>query len=174
MAEVMGAHGIKGWVKTRPLLEEPLLLVGQSGLVLAPGPGMRQGARQPVTVLDLKRQGRGWIMQLSGISDRSDAEGLRGTVILGHAGMLPPLEADEFYWRDLEGLRVWSEESGVVTLLGEIDHLLETGANDVLVVRACEGSADDRERLIPWIWGDVVEAVDAEAGEVRVKWYVDA
>jgi len=54
-----------------------------------------------------------------------------------------------------------------------IDHLLETGANDVLVVRPCEGSMDDKERLIPWLVGDVVRTVDLEAGTVHVKWYTD-
>ena len=58
-------------------------------------------------------------------------------------------------------------------LLGEIDHLLETGANDVLVVRPCEGSMDDKERLIPWLVDEVVHSVDMDAGTVRVIWYTD-
>ena len=174
MAEVLGPHGIKGWVKLKPWLEDPTLLVGQNNLVMAPGPRMRPEPVLPLKVLQVRRQGRGWVMQISGITDRDAAEALRGKVVKGSGDMLPQLESDEFYWRDLEGLRVWNEESGVVTLLGEIDYLLETGANDVLVVRACDGSTDDRERLIPWLWGDVITKVDTAAGEVWVRWYVDA
>lgn len=174
MAELLGAHGIKGWIKVRPLLDDPMLLAGLEGLTMAPGAKTRREPEQPVAVIGLRRQGRGWVMQIAGICDRNDAESLRGRVICGTSDMLPQLEADEFYWRDLEGLRVWSEEAGVVNLLGEVDYLLETGANDVLVVRPCEGSADDRERLIPWVWGDVVTSVDVDEGEVRVRWYLDA
>ena len=47
---------------------------------------------------------------------------------------------------------------------------MATGANDVLVVRACEGSIDRRERLIPWLQGDVVRSVDLAAGRVEVAW----
>jgi 16S rRNA processing protein RimM len=68
---------------------------------------------------------------------------------------------------------VWCEAPEGLCLLGEIDHLLETGANDVLVVRPCEGSMDDKERLIPWLVDEVVHSVDMDAGTVRVIWYTD-
>ena len=58
-------------------------------------------------------------------------------------------------------------------LLGTIDYLLDTGANDVMVIKATEASIDDRERLIPWLVDSVVTRVDTEAGEVWVTWYVD-
>jgi 16S rRNA processing protein RimM len=49
-------------------------------------------------------------------------------------------------------------------LLGKVAYLLETGANDVLVVRG------DRETLIPYIVDDVIEDVDLVSGEIRVNW----
>jgi 16S rRNA processing protein RimM len=52
-----------------------------------------------------------------------------------------------------------------------VDHLLETGANDVLVLRPCEGSIDERERLIPYLPGDVVQEIDREAGRMTVSWH---
>jgi len=42
-----------------------------------------------------------------------------------------------------------------------------------LVVRPCEGSIDDRERLIPWLEDSVIERVDTETGDIRVVWFVD-
>jgi 16S rRNA processing protein RimM len=48
-----------------------------------------------------------------------------------------------------------------------VDHLLETGANDVLVVRG------DRERLIPFVQGQVVTLVDLEKRVIRVDWDPD-
>ena len=59
---------------------------------------------------------------------------------------------------------------GTTVLLGCVDHLMETGANDVLVVHACEGSLDQRERLIPWIPQQVILAVDRAQRELLVDW----
>jgi 16S rRNA processing protein RimM len=48
-----------------------------------------------------------------------------------------------------------------------VDHLLETGANDVLVVRG------ERERLIPWIMERTIRRVDPEQGRIVVDWDPD-
>ena len=76
---------------------------------------------------------------------------------------LPP-GADEYYWVDLEGLRV---ETVGGAPLGILDHVFATGANDVLVVRG------DRERMIPFVQPDVVTQVDFDAGVVTVDWDPD-
>jgi 16S rRNA processing protein RimM len=59
-------------------------------------------------------------------------------------------------------------------VLGQVDYLLDTGANDVLVVKATDDSVDDRERLIPWLVDSVVTKIDTESRSVWVSWYVDA
>ena len=66
-----------------------------------------------------------------------------------------------------------SDDKGVV-VLGQVDYLLDTGANDVLVVKATDDSVDDRERLIPWLVDSVVTKIDTESRSVWVSWYVDA
>jgi 16S rRNA processing protein RimM len=82
---------------------------------------------------------------------------------------LPDLTEDEYYWYQLQGLSVIDQ---LGQLLGTIDHLLETGANDVMVVKPCQGSLDDRERLLPYT-AQCVLAVDLDAGEMRVEWDAD-
>ncbi|HBO13126.1 MAG TPA: 16S rRNA processing protein RimM, partial [Halieaceae bacterium] len=88
---------------------------------------------------------------------------------------LPPLGDGEYYWHQLEGLEVWCQdregEAAGEQLLGRVAYLIETGANDVLVVRASPGSIDDRERLVPYLPGDVVKAVDLAAGRLTVDWF---
>ena len=74
---------------------------------------------------------------------------------------LPAPAEDEYYWHDLVGLRVKTTQG---MELGTVDHLIETGANDVLVVRG------ERERLIPFIRGQVVLQIDLAAGEIQVDW----
>jgi 16S rRNA processing protein RimM len=74
---------------------------------------------------------------------------------------LPALESGEYYWTDLQGLRVVNLE-GVE--LGVVSHLFETGANDVLVVRG------ERERLIPYTTGEAIQEVDLDHGQITVDW----
>ena len=68
---------------------------------------------------------------------------------------------------------MWCRDGDDRVLLGVVDHLLDTGANDVLVLEPCEGSIDDRQRLIPYLVDDVVIRVDTEAGVIEVDWFPD-
>jgi 16S rRNA processing protein RimM len=58
--------------------------------------------------------------------------------------------------------------------LGTVQRLLETGANDVLVVTPSEDSIDDRERLIPWLPDEVIKQVDLQERTIAVSWFIDA
>ena len=80
---------------------------------------------------------------------------------------LPDTEDDEYYWGDLIGLDVVNQSG---ERLGRVDRLLETGANDVLVVvDDAAGAEKPVERLIPFV-SAVVKDVDREAAVVRVEW----
>ena len=83
------------------------------------------------------------------------------------AAELPELEEGDYYWSQLEGLRVITKEG---ILLGKVSQIMETGANDVIVVRACEGSFDREERLIPYSPGTHVLNIDLEQQEMVVDW----
>jgi 16S rRNA processing protein RimM len=76
-------------------------------------------------------------------------------------GELPVAEEGEYYWVDLIGAEVVDAAGGP---LGTVRALLETGANDVLVV------AGEQERLIPFALGSVVLEVDVPGRRVRVDW----
>jgi 16S rRNA processing protein RimM len=88
-------------------------------------------------------------------------EAMHGQEIFVPRSALPPPSAGEFYWVDLEGLRVLNADGADY---GTVSHLFSTGANDVLVARG------DRERLIPFVEPDYVRSVDFEAGVVTVDW----
>jgi 16S rRNA processing protein RimM len=173
LAELQGVHGVRGWLKVRPCVEDPDLLVGAPALELTVGPGMRPAPAMAAEVTALRQQGRGWLLKLVDVDDRTRAESLRGWVLSGPASLLPEVPPGEYYWRDLVGLEVYNTEQQQVSLLGVVDHLLETGANDVLVVKPTTDSVDKRERLIPWSPGDVVTRVDLAGGTLHVEWYKD-
>lgn len=173
LADVVGVFGIKGWLKIKSYLEEPTILAELQGIELAPGPDMRPEPPRVVEVDAIQRQGKGLAVHLKGLDDRSDAEILRGFVLRIPADRFPEAGDNEFYWRDLVGMRVWCREGDATVLLGRVHHLLDTGSNDVLVVRPCEDSLDDRERLIPWLLDEVVTRVDRTENGIWVDWYVD-
>ena len=173
LADVVGVYGVKGWVKLRPRLEETALLTRLSGLYLA---GPASGVASPhasLTIESVKQQGKSLIAKFARIDDRTSAEALRGQEIRVPAANFPAPDAGDFYWRDLVGLTVWCREGDTRVLLGSVDRLLETGANDVLVVMPTEASVDDKEHLIPWIPDRVIVEVDLPGKTIEVNWYVD-
>ena len=77
------------------------------------------------------------------------------------------LDDGEYYWSQLETLLVYTESC---ELLGRVDHLIETGANDVLVVKGTDESIDRETRLIPYVPDQVIKQIDLNAGTMRVDW----
>jgi 16S rRNA processing protein RimM len=151
---VSAVHGIKGWVKvhswTRPM-----------EAILQYQPWLLGEEKRPVKIVDGRKQGKGLAVLLPGFDDREQAATLVGTQIFVRRDQLPPTGENEYYWSDLEGLEVKTTKG---ELLGRVEKLMETGANDVLVVRG------NREHLIPFIQGQYVTGVDLEDGYIEVDW----
>jgi len=129
---------------------------------------------QTLTVSRWRTQGKGLVVRLNEVLDRTTAEQMSGTALWMPRSQLPVAPENEYYWSDLIGLSVygWAEDGTTSVLLGEVAELFETGANDVIVVRACAGSADSEERLIPW-HTSTVRHVDLTARRMDVDWGVD-
>lgn len=161
----MGPHGLKGWIKvfshTDPLENigtyKPLLVKTDKGW-------------QPVLFEKFQKQGKGLVAKIKGCDDREATAAYAGLDIAIEKSQLPVLEQGDFYWSDLEGLKV---ETLAGELLGEVDHLFDTGANDVLVVKPVANSIDSEQRLIPYILDQVVMKVDLDAGVMQVDWDAD-
>ena len=121
-----------------------------------------------VEISECKSQGRGIVAKLKNVDTREQAEGLIGSTIFVHRSQLPELPNGEYYWQDLIGLQVMNTEQVV---LGSVTKMIETGANDVLVVQPPAGT-DQQEVLIPY-HDEFVINVDLAAGEMRVAWNRD-
>jgi len=156
IGEIGRAHGIRGWVwvnsYTRPL--EEIRRYRQWFVEDAAGGSW-------YAVKAVHRQPKGLVVQLEGIADRDGAEAITGSRVVVDAADLPPAGQDEYYWRDLIGCAVINTE-GVA--FGTVREMIETGANDVLVV---EG---DRERLIPFAPGEVIVSIDVADKRLTVDW----
>ncbi|MFH0935069.1 MAG: ribosome maturation factor RimM [Pseudomonadota bacterium] len=160
MGKIVAAQGILGWVKVQTfteyldsLLDYDIWYVGN------------EQAWQPLEVLEANvHGGKVVIAKLQGISDRTAAEGYKGQLIAVPRAELPQQEEGEYYWSDLIGLSVVNLEG---ESFGTVDSLLETGANDVLVVKGESG-----EKLIPFI-ASVIQQVSLKDKMIRVDWQAD-
>ena len=157
LARVSGLFGVRGWVKLHSYTEPRHGVLQYRDCFL-----LSEGRTEAARIEEGQRHGKAVIVRFAGIEDRDQAAGLVGLDIAVSREALPELEAGSYYWTDLEGLEV-RHQSGKV--LGTVDHLIETGANDVLVVRS-----GDRETLVPFVIERVVKAVDLEAGVIEVDW----
>ncbi|MBD9425232.1 ribosome maturation factor RimM [Pseudomonas sp. PDM15] len=164
LGKITSVHGVRGEVKIYSFTDPIDNLLDYSPWTLK-----REGEVKQVELVSGRLQGKVLVAKLKGLDDREVARTFAGFDICVPRALLPDLEDGEFYWHQLEGLKVIDLQG---QLLGRLDHLLETGANDVMVVKPCPGSLDDRERLLPYT-EQCVQQVDLAAGEMRVDWDAD-
>ena len=162
LGKLTSPHGIKGWLKvysyTNPM----------DSILEYPEWWVRQGETLTrMTEVQGSRQGKGLVVQLKGVDDRTAAEALAQADILMPKESLPELSDDEYYWHELEGLTVFTQSG---ERLGQVSYLFETGANDVMVVRGDNDAIDKRERLLPFLPDDVIVEISLEDGRMVVDW----
>ncbi len=159
VGRIVDAYGLKGQVKVRSFTERPESLLDYPDWILS-GAGFHSTCYH---VSNAQFDGRFVIASLIDVTDRNQALDLKGADIGIRKDALPQLAEGEFYWLDLIGMKVVNmrgEQLGVVT------QLLETGANDVLIV---EGKI---RSLLPYI-PQVVKNINEESGTIKVDWSED-
>ena len=165
VGKLMSPFGIKGWLKLYSHTQPIENIASYSPL------WMKQGDRwQPISLEHVQRHGKGLVAKIKGCDNRDQTPAFIGCELAIKRDQLPALEQGDYYWSQLEGLKVITTAG---EFLGVVDHLLETGSNDVLVVHPAAGSIDQEERLIPYLWEDVVTRVDLTSGEMTVDWDKD-
>lgn len=157
--KVIGAFGVRGWIKIYSYTAVP-------GNILRYLPWALdvRGLKTPVELVESALHSSVVVARLKGFDDRAQAETLKNARIYIPRNVFPELADGSFYWDDLIGLSV-STIAG--HQLGRVSRLMETGANDVMVVKG------DRERLIPFVMGAYVKAVDTVGGAITVDWDPD-
>ena len=159
VGKISGVFGIKGWVKVFSFTECRENILSYSPWLLK-----KDSETRLIAVIDGKLQGKAVVAQLDGVNDRDQAASFMGWDIYITPEQLPKVAKDEYYWSDLIGLNV---ETDLGVELGVVESLLETGANDVVIVKG------ERERVIPFLQGQTIIAIDLEAGRMVVDWDPD-
>ena len=179
LGRITGVYGVKGWVKVFSYTDPMEAIVDYSPWLIRPesrNPGRENRAEWTKVKLKAgKRHAKTVVAKLENCNDRDAAMAYIGTEIAIEEQQLEKLtEQDEYYWRDLIGLRVINQQ-GIA--LG-VKSLMETGANDVLVV-VSEADTDEGtkkktvERLIPWTMNNAIISVDMEQKVITVDWDPD-
>ena len=156
IGRIQATHGIRGQLRVVPFAGDASSISQLNKVLLK----SQAGAMEEFSVASAKMHGKKVILTLKSFDNINQVLHLVGREIYAERSALPELPPDEFYWSDLLGLQVETEEGEA---LGELVDIIETGANDVYVVKK-----DGREVLIPAL-DDVVLAVDLDQGTMTVS-----
>lgn len=165
LGKVGRVHGIKGWLRLNSFTSPPgnILSYAELHTELDNSPRL-------LRIDDSREQAKGLIVHFEGFDDPEAAKALTGCEIWVTSADLPALEDGSFYWHELQGLQVVNLQGQI---FGSVQRLMETGANDVLVVAATAESCDARERLIPFLPERVIVQVSLQDRRITVDWDAD-
>lgn len=158
LGRVATSHGLKGAMRVASYLESDGTLKRLAEVILR----KRGEEGKAFKVRGVKPKGRAFILMVEGIEDARAAGRWSDADVFASSSILDELPPGEYYWKDLIGLRVVTEEG---QYLGRVEDIMPTGSNDVYVCRGGE-----REILLPAV-EDVVRKVDIGEGTMVVKLY---
>lgn len=165
MGKFGAVHGIKGWLKVHSYTDNAESIFEYKPLLMK-----SKGQFQEVEIADWKCHSNGFVAKIVGFDVREEAQALVGLELFVDPNKLPELE-DDFYWRDLVGCQVKTDKGYD---LGVVTDMMETGSNDVLVVKASSKDAfGQKERLIPFIEQQVISNIDLASKLITVNWEPD-
>jgi len=163
LGKVTSVYGIKGWVKVYSYTDPMDQILDYDSWHLK-----LNGKWTPIEVDKGRSHGKGMVVHFKGCDDRDLAQKYCQTEIGIPGSLLPELEEGDFYWHQLQGLRVVTKDNQD---LGKVNYMMSAGsANDVLVVKGDREAIDGEERLIPYLPDQVVLEVNLEEGKIRVDW----
>lgn len=164
VGHVVGAYGIKGWVRIRSYSADA------DAMLHAKTWWLDKPELHDVEAMQAKMHGEDVVAQLMGVADRNAAESLKGAAVQVRRSHFPPLSGDEYYWLDLMGLAVENLQG---EHLGVVLDLMDNGAHPILRVAApVQGDDKPKEWLIPFV-DQFVKTVDQQAKKITVDWGLD-
>lgn len=159
LGHVSGLFGVKGWVKIFSYTQPRAQITSYAHWYLGE-------KLTPVKVEAGHAHKEGVVAKIVGVDDRDSAAELKDLDIWVDKSALADLPPGEFYWHQLIGLTVVDLQGKE---LGRITDLLETGANDVLILQ----SSNNTECLIPYVKDQVIKLVDLSEQRMVVDWDVN-
>jgi len=156
IGKIIGPRGVKGEVKVAPLtfslkrfkeIKEVLIEL--------------HGESKVLQIEYSKLQNNIVILKFKGLSSISEVESLKGAKLKISQQESPSLPEDTYYYYQIIGMEVFTENNR--EYIGKIKEILETGANDVYIVKH-----KDKEYLIPAV-KEFIKKIDIEKKEMVIK-----
>lgn len=158
IGKVIGLHGVKGWLKILSFSSPPENIFNYKSLIIS-----NKYINQIFHIEDSRKQGKKILIKLDNIDDRTSAESLKESDIYIQRSDLPQLSEDTYYWEDLLGFNVFNQNN---IKIGNVDSFIETGSNDVLIVKTTK----NKNILIPFIMNKSIKVVNTESHYITVDW----
>ena len=162
LGKITGVHGIKGWLKIQSFSSPPENILNYPSWIIN-----NQGEEDFYSIEQGRKQNNKIVVKLENIDDRNTAESLINSKIQILRSDLPKLSNENYYWSDLVGLSVLNSEEKVI---GKIESLIETGANDVMVIITLK----DERILIPFVMHEIIKEVNVELNYIKIDWSIES
>ena len=162
LGKITGVHGIKGWLKIQSFSSPPENILNYPSWIIN-----NQGEEDFYSIEQGRKQNNKIVVKLENIDDRTTAESLINSKIQILRSDLPKLSNENYYWSDLVGLSVLNSEEKVI---GKIESLIETGANDVMVIITLK----DERILIPFVMHEIIKEVNVELNYIKIDWSIES
>lgn len=157
---ITGTHGIKGLVKVLPFTDDPGRFAHMHDVTAV----CVNGERIPLEISHVGAHKDRILVSFKGMDNINLVEHLKGAELYVERKNAAPLDENEYYFADLIGMKVVRDLGGEEQEIGILTDIMQTGANDVYIVRTEKG----HEMLIPAI-RDCIESVDVDAGLMKVR-----
>lgn len=166
LGKIGSSYGVKGWMKITAYTDTVEGIFDYSPWLIN-----EQGNWREVKVTQWRFHGKAIVAQLEGVDDMNEAQRLTNCEIAINSAQMTVLPESEFYWRDLLGCEVINTKG---YNMGKVDQVVETGSNDVLLVKANAKDAFGKgERMIPFVTEQFIKTVDTSAKQIVVDWDPD-
>ena len=162
LGKITGVHGIKGWLKIQSFSSPPENILTYPSWIIN-----NQGEEDFYSIEQGRKQNNKIVVKLENIDNRNTAESLKNSKIQILRSDLPKLSNENYYWSDLVGLSVLNSEEKVI---GKIESLIETGANDVMVIITLK----DERILIPFVMHEIIKEVNVELNYIKIDWLIES
>jgi 16S rRNA processing protein RimM len=158
IGKTVGLHGNKGIVKAILYVDDADIFQPDEAIWIETAAGL-----ESYTIVSIQSYKNIFRLGLEGINNREQAQVIVGAKLYFEKEKLPEAEEGAYYWFDLLGTTVYTNAG---RLLGKIEEIIETGSNDVYVVRN-RNQKPFKEILIPAI-AAVVISVDIDKKTMEV------
>lgn len=163
IGSIGASYGVKGWVKINSFTQNKDSIFDYAPWTIK----LENGADQVVKIEQWRYHAKSLVAKLEGVEDRNAAELIKNAKISIESSQLPELD-DDFYWKDIIGMQVVTNKGYE---LGVVKDMFETGANDVMLVKAKVNDAfGQKERLLPFLYDSVVLNVNKDGKIITVDW----